>query len=560
MFDIGTFKSLSKSEKIEFSNPENLVSLSMSLKSKEINSTFSKVILDSTENSYVRINFLKSFSNLCFLEKIPERQVYSLLIDYWTFDKDIFLEIRRLKELLYFYNPFLDVKDDIESVYESCLESSEAEIVGESLYSLGLINFQKALASENYEELRLLLGKSNECFNNSIEEVENRVDAVFLSKIVLILQELFDKKWSSSSHLMTQASNLLFKYDSYSINRIDDNIQYHLYLILKALQNIYNSKPAEWLDIKAELDNIYVNYNEIMNEKVNLKLCSTTSLLSSSLEERVLKPYFITNLDTYLIKIEVLLRDEIAGSDKYRFLCYLKETIEDNPKKKEDALDLKRGLVQAFPNHTDLAESLSENIKTPIDAINACEVLINQEKSLLDSVLYACKKLQGDIVYRRTGINENDRNRDIAKTMEARGFHIKDQPQWATSPTGKDSGEVDIFIVESDGTPKSIIEALNLSYLDKAYLIKHLDKTFSYDVTGLKENFIITYSTATNFEGLWNKYLSFIKSHNYQYQYIEFKEIEHNSTDIRVGCSRHLRHDKEIFLYHILINMYEKTI
>ena len=70
MFDIGTFKSLSKSEKIEFSNPENLVSLSMSLKSKEINSTFSKVILDSTENSYVRINFLKSFSNLCFLEKI----------------------------------------------------------------------------------------------------------------------------------------------------------------------------------------------------------------------------------------------------------------------------------------------------------------------------------------------------------------------------------------------------------------------------------------------------------------------------------------------------------
>lgn len=560
MFDIGTFKSLSKPEKIEFSNPENLISSAMSLTSKEINSVFSKVVLDYTENSYVRINFLKSFSTLYFLEKIPERQVFSLLIDYWSFNDDIFLEIRRLKELLYFYNPFSDIKDDIESVYKSCLESSEAEIVGESLYSLGLINFQKALASENYEELRLLLGKSNEYFNNSIEEVENRVDAVFLSKIVLILQELFDKKWSSSSHLMTQASNLLFKYDAYSINRIDDNIQYHLYLILKALQNIYNSKPAEWLDIKAELDNIYVNYNEIMNEKVNLKLCSTTSLLSSSLEEKVLKPYFITNLDTYLIKIEVLLRDEIAGSDKYRFLCYLKETIKDNPKKKEDALDLKRGLVQAFPNHIDLAESLSEKIKTPIDVINAYDFLINQERSLLDSVLYACKKLQGNITYKRAGIDENARNRDIAKTMEARGFRIKDQPQWATSPTGKDSGEVDIFIVESDGTPKSIIEALNLSYLDKAYLIKHLDKTFSYDVTGLKENFIITYSTATNFEGLWNKYTTFIKSHNYQYQYIEFKEIEHNSTDIRVGCSKHSRQGKEVILYHILINMYEEFI
>ena len=147
---------------------------------------------------------------------------------------------------------------------------------------------------------------------------------------------------------MTQASNLLFKYDAYSINRIDDNIQYHLYLILKALQNIYNSKPAEWLDIKAELDNIYVNYNEIMTEKVNLKLCSTTSLLSSSLEERVLKPYFITNLDTYLIKIEVLLRDEIAGSDKYRFLCYIKETIKDNPKKKRGCFRFKEGASAGF--------------------------------------------------------------------------------------------------------------------------------------------------------------------------------------------------------------------
>lgn len=558
MFEIGTFKNLSKPEKIEFSNPENLISSAMSLTKKEINALFSNIILDSTENSYVRINFLKSFSNLCFLEKIPERQVYSLLIDYWTCDQDIFLEIRRLKELLYFYTPFSEVKDDIESVYKDCLQSNEAEIVGESFYSLGLINFQKALASENYEELKFLLDKSNKYLDKSIEEIENRVDAIFLSKVILIFQELLDKRWSSSSHLMTQASNLLFKYNTYSMGRIDEDIQYHLYLILKAMQNIYNLKPEEWLDIKAELDKIYVNYYEVMNGKINLKLCSTTNLISSSLEERVLKPYFITNLDTYLIKIEVLLRDETVGSDKYKFLYYLKETIEDNPKKKEDILDLRRELVQTFPNCTALAESLSEKIKTPIDAINACGILIDQEKSLLDSVLYACKKLQGNITYKRAGIDENARNRDIAKTMEARGFYTKDQPQWATSPTGKDSGEVDIFIVESDGTPNSIIEALNLSYLDKAYLIKHLDKTFSYDVTGLKENFIITYSTATNFKGLCDRYLLFIKSHNYQYQYIEFKEIEHNSTDIIAGYSKHLRQDKEILLYHIIINMHEE--
>ena len=55
--------------------------------------------------------------------------------------------------------------------------------------------------------------------------------------------------------------------------------------------------------------------------------------------------------------------------------------------------------------------------------------------------------------------------------LEAAGYTIKDQPQWSSSAEGKGSGEIDVFITESDGTPKSIIEALVLDSLKKEYLI-----------------------------------------------------------------------------------------
>ena len=139
--------------------------------------------------------------------------------------------------------------------------------------------------------------------------------------------------------------------------------------------------------------------------------------------------------------------------------------------------------------------------------------------------MFACSKLQGDKKYWGNKVNENDRNRYIATILESAGYTIKDQPQWSTSNEGKDSGEIDVFVTEPNGTPKSILEALILDSLKQDYLILHLDKLFRYDTTGLENNYVIIYSLAKNFISLWNKYKKFISNHNYQYEYIEFKEL-----------------------------------
>lgn len=187
-----------------------------------------------------------------------------------------------------------------------------------------------------------------------------------------------------------------------------------------------------------------------------------------------------------------------------------------------------------------------------------CYELLGQKNNgnLISLIIFACSKLQGDKKYWGKDVNENDRNRFIATVLESGGYTIKDQPQWSTSAEGKDSGEIDVFITESNGKPKSIIEALILDSLKQDYLILHLNKLFRYDTTGLKNNYIITYSLAKNFDGLWSKYRDFISKHNCELKFIYFKEVVHyNFSDIKIRVAQHSRNGMIINLYHIMINL-----
>lgn len=207
-----------------------------------------------------------------------------------------------------------------------------------------------------------------------------------------------------------------------------------------------------------------------------------------------------------------------------------------------------------------IIEQLVNEIDKPSDYLKAIETLINKSNSeLVDSLIFASAKMQGDKKYWANNSDENERNKYLANLVEAKGFSIKDQTQWSTSNEGKKSGEIDIFITEKDGSPKSIIEALILDSLKTNYLIIHLDKLFRYDTTGLENNYIIIYSTAKDFAKLWNKYKAFISKHVYNYKFIDFEEInDYNFTDIKIGVAKHLRNRKKIKLYHIMINLSER--
>lgn len=194
-------------------------------------------------------------------------------------------------------------------------------------------------------------------------------------------------------------------------------------------------------------------------------------------------------------------------------------------------------------------------LKEKVDELNNQKIkpFCSFEK-LLEDIVKACLLMQGDRMYKNA--SENGRNTFITFLLEMAGYYAKDQTLWGESYEGKASGEIDIFIRNIDGEPFSIIEALNLNSLRKDYIDLHLNKIFSYDRNGLKHNFILIYSSAKNFLQLWDKYINYLQVVKLPYDMIEFNENQSfGYSELRVGQSAHLRHDKTIYLNHIAINL-----
>lgn len=559
-FTVQDFSALADSEKVELIDSKALIQLAPQFDNKTINHFFNAIVLDQNESTFIRREMIKSFSELVCLNQLKDRQLFSLFIDSWQDDwfksSEVFIENQRLKELLCFYIPKSPESDDIEAVYQQGLSSNNTEILSECHYSLGIIFFQKSLLADNSNTFQECIDTSKINFQSASEVIENRIDAIIVYKVIVILEALNNKNWVDASVKIAQLANKLFQRDLFSLDEQKNDIQFTFYQLLCSLQNIYQEKPSEWLDFQSELDKLFVNYNDIVNARLQEKYQNMLHYFSEKIVDKVFRPYVISNLTAEITRIKILKKNENIDSEKYQFLQNLEKLILEGDKKKEDLLDVRKHLIDYYPSEeTSINELTDECLQNPQEILKIVYSFEENSKSLLESILFACMKLQGDITYKKTGIDENARNRKIADIIEARGFTVKDQTQWSKSATGNSSGEIDIFVTEADSTPKSIIEALILNSLKEDYLTLHLNKTFTYDVTGLAENYIITYSTAKNFVGLWDKYLQFIRGYSFQYPSTSVEELDRNITDIRLAISKHKREGKEVSLYHIFINM-----
>lgn len=171
----------------------------------------------------------------------------------------------------------------------------------------------------------------------------------------------------------------------------------------------------------------------------------------------------------------------------------------------------------------------------------------------LEDVLYSCIQLQSVALYSEA--KENDRNDFIAKILESKCYIIKDQTRRGKSNSGKDAGEVDIFIQNKKGFPFSIIEALNLNCFNSDYIDTHIDKIYKYDTTGNVVNLCLAYVNVLDFDAFWQKYCNHVKNRDYK---IELVSIDINEmlpyTEIRVAKATHLRSGKLTYLYHIAVH------
>ena len=209
--------------------------------------------------------------------------------------------------------------------------------------------------------------------------------------------------------------------------------------------------------------------------------------------------------------------NESIGLMAEEFIAYRKDGKEDTFKYKMLMGILKGGrretYSEVFDEFIDIDEILG-TIKSPDKLF--FEELDSQIAALLDSLMDALKKLQGNSTY--YDARENKCNSYIRDLLEMRGYSCKDQTLHGISATGKSDGELDILIRDKDrDVDLSIFEALKLKAFGKAEqdnLMEHLRKLLdNYNPEGFSNVFLVSYVSwdKNRFNDLANEYCEYVR-------------------------------------------------
>ncbi|ADC48786.1 hypothetical protein BpOF4_03600 [Alkalihalophilus pseudofirmus OF4] len=513
-----------------------------------------ETILNSKENLNIRKKALEHFMNLVKLQNIKKRVALNLLLDDWTETEDIFLETTRLKNLFLFYE---DEPEEIEEIYQNLVEHHESEVKSESLYHLGLVFFFKANVKVNKEGYIEYLTRSLEYFIHSRNSIENRIDAEFFILIVSNLLNVLKGREADLEQNLRRIVQLLWKQHLFALEDVVSPLQVGLYRKLYEFNNIKLSKPEDWLDYREGFNDLCYYFYEIKNQEIKNELIKN---VSENLIRRSIEPLFALNFNAQICKINKRINEVDVLSKEHNFLLYLREVAADSKISENASKDfIVNKLEDAFPHiektRIEIEVKKIEEVHNPQNIMHLYEIFSDSSyENLLDVVISSCINLQGNQIYRNA--SENERNTFIGSMLEMAGFNIKDQTLWGKSRAGKTSGEIDLFVKKKNSDPFSIIEALNLNSLNKSYLGFHIDKLFNYDTTGLKYNFILVYSSSKNFFDFWKRYVKYVQEHTYPFKLLKYEEVEgYDYSDIRICKTKHLRKGKEVYLYHLMVDL-----
>ena len=188
-------------------------------------------------------------------------------------------------------------------------------------------------------------------------------------------------------------------------------------------------------------------------------------------------------------------------------------------------------------------------------------VLINEDKSdtedFTDSLIHVSQKLQETKKY--YGAIEDERNQFIIKMLSERRKDLvfKDQTQRGSSESGKNSGNIDMYVEKNNGNIFCIIEALILDSVDENNIIRHINKLFKYDTSGLPINYILIYYTGKNFSKFLFRYTEFLNKVKIKYPTKNIENLRTNFSEIKTINMKYQRNSNSCTSIHLCINMPE---
>ena len=297
-----------------------------SMNDTELNNFLKNIILDNSENSYLRRSAQKVFIECAFLNKIKVRQALSLLIDDWIYTSEVFLEMQRVKDLYFFYD---EERDEIEGIFKTYLDDCELEIASEACLNLGLVNMQKGFIAKDFKEIVDYLTKSKDYLNQADRLIENRIDAQYYKIVVSIVTNAILGIKGDFKRQLDNLASLLYKKEVYSFNFKVSSFDLGFYRILHSLFSIEQEIPSKWMDYRHGFNELHAKYAEIKNQQLKERL--NESIVSSAfiemLDNKFIEPYFALNFNSVLSQIDTYLEEQEPNSDIYRFFVHIKTLV-----------------------------------------------------------------------------------------------------------------------------------------------------------------------------------------------------------------------------------------
>lgn len=206
-------------------------------------------------------------------------------------------------------------------------------------------------------------------------------------------------------------------------------------------------------------------------------------------------------------------------------------------------------LTQQFPHQLQLADAQAPAIRSVqadlrnswlrIRAMNAndqSQILMEPNNSIDTYLLLIIEQVGNELLMRNGNLlrkkadtasspillDDEDMINDwlvslIKQRMNFAGWTVHDQSRMGRSASGKQVGETDGWIQDSNGNLISIIEAFRLgNTIDRTVIKKHLDKVCGYNSTGTSPIFIVVYTSSYDFPKLCAEYEAYVKTLEYE--------------------------------------------
>ncbi|SHJ71661.1 hypothetical protein SAMN05519226_0087 [Cycloclasticus pugetii] len=311
---------------------------------------FLRDVVEKSPNDFFRKKSLERLALMIFFgESSNYSTAVSVISDIEENDDD-FVISSKIK-YLFLLNDKLNLNDsNIINQIDKLRFHTKGEVSSQAYYYVGLSALLDANSSDSELDFFEKIGCAKKYFDGASSVIENRIDAEYLLEVCELILVIPSANKADIDKQVSSINKLIFDRRSSYIHSSVSSLEIWIYKATVSMCEVVLSNPSEWLDIKAELNNICYLHYSLVDIELNGMYSSIQEKIGPSFSDNLLKPFYKKSLKQYIAAIKRLCRESPENKKFVNFSSILISSIEQGGdlKKKID-IDILLNFRKSFP-------------------------------------------------------------------------------------------------------------------------------------------------------------------------------------------------------------------